>query len=145
MSAQPEYADSMPTPKRISARAPSNILEMRGSGKRSEHRAKRANSPDTNPQKLEPLGPPPKYFSKEEVATWNEVVDLACKGVLTKNDRIIVECLSSLLVVARKTRWVMPANQIARIERCLALLGMTPAHRSHVRVVFPDEPPNPYG
>jgi hypothetical protein len=120
-------------------------MEMRGSGKRSEQRAKRGQSPDGNLQKLEPLGPPPKDFSKEEVATWNEVVDLACKGVLTKNDRIIVECLASLLVVARKTRWVMPANQIQRIERCLALLGMTPAHRSHVRIAFPDEPANPYG
>lgn len=145
MSAQSKPVAFLPTPKQVRPRVPTNIMEMRGTANRSDRRGMREGSPDFGSKKLEPLGPPPADFSAEETAAWNEVVELAHKGVLTKNDRIIVECLASLLVVARKTRWVMPANQIARIERCLALLGMTPAHRTHVRPLLSDEPPSPYG
>lgn len=117
---------------------------MRGSAKNTLQNRRRGGSVESSGFKFEPLGPPPKDFSTEEVAAWNEVVDLACRGVLTKNDRVVVECLSCLLVEARKKRWLISGAQSTRVERCLAFLGMTPAHRSHVRPAFQDEPPNPY-
>ena len=143
-SSRSEHVE-LPTSKPLKIRLPGKVLEMRGSAKTTVHQRRRKDSFESSGVVFEPLGPPPKDFSKEEVDAWNEVVDLSCRGVLTKNDRVVVECLSCLLVEARKKRWLISGAQSTRVERCLAFLGMTPAHRSHVKPAFRDEPPNPYG
>lgn len=150
-------------PKRIRAREPAAFINERGTRSDHKHKKNRNGSVDDRPvydnenaillpdqtelpdgmeaveDGLQPLGGPPPHWAKSPkyIASWEEAVRLSHKGVLTENDRIIVEMLATLLVVGRENGWEnLTTSQFRQVERCLAYLGMTPAHRSYVKPAF---------
>jgi len=129
--------------KRVRARNDSSVLEQRGSAKHHTHKTNRAGEPTE--AHLTPLGKPGKYLTADQKKAWEEIRRLSPKRVLTESDRVIVEMLACLMVEGRKKGWHnLNSSQLTRTERCLALMGMTPAHRSHVRPLPEDKPASAY-
>lgn len=149
--------------KRVRAREPAAFINQRGRNNTTGQRRNRGGSVDERPiyddetalllpdqaelpegmealeEGLQPLGGPPPHWkdSPKYLAAWDEAVRLAHKGVLTENDRVIMEMLATLLVIGREKGWEnLSSAQFRQVERTLAYLGMTPAHRSYVKPAF---------
>lgn len=81
-------------------RKPTAVLEQSGSLAKHPDRARdRANEPRPDG----PLGPPPDDFlrdtpeMKKHLAAWDELIDIAPPGVLTKSDRQHVKRTAQLM------------------------------------------------
>jgi len=132
-----------PSPPQVRVRSDRGTLEQRNALKHTTHKKKRDGEPTE--AHLTPLGAPGKYLTPEQKKAWAEILRLSPKRVLTESDRVIVEVLACLMVEGRKKGWHnLTGAQLTRTERCLALMGMTPAHRSHVRPLPEDKPASAY-
>lgn len=82
---------------------------------------------------LEELGPPPQDLPIAVRVVWEELVDCAHKGVLSKADRQTVEIAARLFAEFRAKGAAMEAGKIGRLQAALSELGMSPASRSKVK------------
>jgi hypothetical protein len=117
-------------------RVPTHILKARGSLDRVTGtnaailRARREGEPTPRGE----LGAPPESMPDNVVECWKEVVKLAHFGTICDSDALIVEELSYLLFRCRENQFNVAPAILARFEKCLACLGLTPADRSRVSV-----------
>jgi phage terminase small subunit len=86
----------------------------------------------SDPQPTEPLGKPPRHFTKDQRAIWKEISGQVAPDVLFASDRITLELICRLVEKLR-------AGTIKGMEQHLLLsslqqLGMTPLARSRVAV-----------
>mgnify|MGYP001016958271 CR=1 FL=1 len=108
-------------------RKPTKLAELSGAFKKNpQRRRNRAHEPAVD----QPLGARPPLLPPTEAACWDEIVAQAPSGVLTKADRVIVECAARLLAKIRGTD--ATAADFTQLKGCMQQLGMTPASRSHV-------------
>jgi phage terminase small subunit len=87
------------------------------------------------PRDLRPLGEPPATLRGAALAAWREIAASLAPGVLSAGDRFALEIVARLLAKMR-TPAGLTAAEIARLQRGLASLGMTPADRSRVAPVL---------
>lgn len=127
-------------------RTPSNVLKLRGAGKKHPERMKER---ENEPVNKNPIGEPPGFLTKAEQQIWREIVENSCPGVLTQADRFAVEEMCRLLSKLRLQKKVrgkggkMVLDKPMLGERQLfsqwcARIGMTPADRSKIKI-----PPQP--
>lgn len=77
-----------------------SIEELKISGTFAHNRKRYEGAPvPSAPSADEPLGRPPRYFTKEQKAAWKEITD-TCPG-LTVADRLLVEVASQMLAKQR--------------------------------------------
>jgi hypothetical protein len=84
------------------------------------------------PTPTEPLGKPPRHFTKDQKAIWKEIESQVATGVLFGSDRLTLELIVRLTEKLR-------AGTIKGMEQHLLLsslqqLGMTPLARSRIAV-----------
>lgn len=111
-------------------RLPTAVLEARGAFKKDPQRAA---AREGEPVELEELGPPPQDLPVAVRVVWEELVDCAHKGVLSKADRQTVEIAARLFAEFRAKGAAMEAGKIGRLQAALSELGMSPASRSKVK------------
>ena len=95
-------------------RKPTQVLEDTGAFKINPSRGlARANEPKSEGS----IGAAPKFFDTEEREIWQEFVDEAPRGVLTKADRKILELAVALTRKKRvmRNRLTKPLNSFVRI------------------------------
>lgn len=134
-------------------RTPTTVLELRGSFKKDPQRKKER---ENEPVVTEPLGPPSEFLTDRAKEIWDEIVDECPDGVLNKSHRKIVDelCIAAENIQAAyrfeladepseeqealfvKSRDMM-IKWCVRYEKCLGLLGMTPADASRVSAPKP--------
>jgi hypothetical protein len=117
-------------------RKPIEILELNGSFKKDPNRRPKGTRPTTTT----PLGHPPAYFTKEEVACWRELGVMFVQ-LLCQSDRWIVE--AACLLMAKTRRREATSAETGRLMNCISLMGGTPADRSRVSVA-PTEDTDPF-
>lgn len=109
-------------------RLPTAVKEMTGAFIKHPERR-----PKAEPKPPAGLGPAPRRLSPAQRECWDELVDQAAAGVLTKSDRTIVELAARLMAELWSAAEIAPAKA-ARLESALGRLGLTPADRSRVIV-----------
>ena len=83
------------------SRKPTAVLDATGAfAKNPQRKAARENEPEPNG----PIGDAPDYFNQTELSIWDEYVDEAPAGVLTKGDRKTLELAVRLTAKARFER-----------------------------------------
>ena len=108
-------------------RKPTKLHELSGAfAKNPQRRAARVGEPLITGE----LGGVPADLPEDVAACWREIVAQAVPGVLTRADRVIVECAARLLAHMRVGR----VGGITQLKACMQQLGMTPAARSLVSV-----------
>lgn len=98
------------------------------------------------PRDLRPLGEPPATLRGVALAAWRDIAATLAPGVLTSGDRFAVEIVARLLAKMR-TPAGLTAAEIARLQRGLGSLGMTPTDRSRVAgggLAKPESAPSPW-
>lgn len=113
-------------------RTPTNVLELRGSGKNHPERLRER---DGEPEPEAGIGPAPAHVSEEEAAIWDELVESIPAGVLGNTDRIALERLTRLVYEAR----TLPPQlwSSAREKDLISYLsrfGMTPSDRAKISI-----------
>lgn len=118
-------------------RTPTNVLELRGAGKKNP---KRMRAREGEPDPEGGIGPAPAHLSDQQAAIWDELVDVIPAGVLGNSDRIALERLTALVDMVRHD----PVNWSSAREKDLATylsrFGMTPSDRSKISI--PKEKPS---
>jgi hypothetical protein len=122
-------------------RKPSNVLELKGAFEKNPARGR---ARENEPVPTGEIGAPPSHLPTDVATCWEEIVGLTHHGVLCKADRLIVEHAARMLARLRLMEWRTDPAILIRFEVCLGKLGMTPADRSKVSVMKPDEKENPY-
>ena len=89
------------------------------------------------------IGDPPDSLHDGERVIWYELIDLACKGVMTNADRVSLEMLCKLVYEMRTAFQDMNASKLSRLTFLLSQFGMTPADRSKISIKK-DEDKNPF-
>lgn len=113
-------------------RKPSNVLALNGAFKKNPSRGR---ARDSEPKELDPLGDePPVTLTELEAVCYRELVKHCAAGVLTTVDQPFVEYTAKVLATIRYGQASDLLKFGARLEKCLGLLGMTPADRSRVQV-----------
>lgn len=110
-------------------RKPTNVLKLTGAYEQSPSRK---HDRDYEPEGAEFPKRPPKNFSSDEKAMWEELVESVPPGVLQFQDKYIVEKLAVSFNQFRKHKAHTKPNIMAEIRHCLGQLGMTPADRSRI-------------
>lgn len=85
---------------------------------------------------------PPAHLNDEQKSAWRRIVRIALPGILKNCDEIILEMAACLLAEHMADPVLMPTSRIARLERQLAKLGMSPQDRAGLEV--PEPGPNPF-
>lgn len=132
---------------RLSRRVPDAILELRGGMEHPAVRKRHFKDPAQIVQQAQPkgeLGQKPAHLEPAVAACWDEIVDLCCFGVLSNSDALVVEELAYLLAHVRQRKWDVHHSKLTHLNRCLAVLGMTPADRSRVAVAKDKTLKNPF-
>lgn len=107
-------------------RTPTQTLELQGAFKKNPQRTR------VDPASAGDIGEPPSYFNESQRYAWNEVVEIAPRGVLTAADRLLVEMTARLQVEFRYG--VMDAQEMGRLMACYAKLGLGPVDRAKLAV-----------
>lgn len=108
-------------------RTPSATLEARGTFAHNPSRTRE----DFESGEFDRVAP--KYFKKNQVAVWEEIIGLLPDSVLQATDRMAVELTARLIARFRSLDDAdISMAQVAQIRTALATLGMTPADRSRV-------------
>jgi hypothetical protein len=109
-------------------RKPQAVLELTGAYKKNpQRRVKDVPAPERE------LGRPPKYFTRKEVSTWNELKAATAPGVLKCSDAVILEIATRLLTEYR-TNADFGIIRIQTLIGCLARMGLSPADRGKINV-----------
>jgi hypothetical protein len=98
------------------------------------------------PRDLRPLGEPPACLRGVALAAWRDIAATLAPGVLTSGDRFAVEIVARLLAKMRAPGG-LTAAEIARLQRGLGSLGMSPVDRSRVSgggLAKPEYAPSPW-
>jgi hypothetical protein len=95
---------------------------------------KRPNEPTTS----KPLGPAPKWLSKEERKVWKDLAKQCLPGVLMFSDRLAFEMLVVLTTSFRARAPMLAAERLLMVNLC-ARFALTPADRARVQVEQPKE------
>lgn len=112
-------------------RKPTNILNLTGAFDKNPARRKaRANEP----KDLGELGDPPQRLNAEQLKAWNEIVENAAYGVLTKSDRHSLEITAVLLAEFWETGALMTGTHLNILNTSLGKMGLNPSDRSRVTV-----------
>ena len=108
---------------------PMAVRELHGTAHRNKHR-------NTNnvPEPIKGIGPASAYLTAIEKEVWDEVVGIACPGVLGNTDRIGLEMLCKLIAEMRTDFDNMTAAKITQLSNALGRFGMTPADRMKLNV-----------
>jgi hypothetical protein len=108
---------------------------MRGAyANHPERRADRAGEP----RPTEPLGKAPGYMTAAQKKIWKEIEGMVVPGLLTKQDRFVVELATVLLAKIRSAE--AKPQEISTFTALLGKMGMSPADRSKVSVTPPPKP-----
>lgn len=112
-------------------RVPTVVLEARGG---FEHRPSRKEARAKEPKPTQPIGRPPKTFTKTQKLVWKEIIKQCHPGVLCLADTIWLEMTVRLVCQLREGSI---SNQgMMQLQSCLSKLGMNPADRSRVQTVL---------
>lgn len=117
----------MPRPRK-----PTELLHLSGAFDKNPNR-RRAIGPKSQAM----LGEPPETLSPGELAIWREFVASAPANVLTSFDAYNVEIVARLMAKFRAD-WLTGA-EFGLLKNALTELGATPASRSKITAVVPDE------
>ena len=129
-------------------KTPTNVLQLKGAYKKHPERKPAAG---TEPEAKAEIGKAPDYLESDVKAIWDEIVSLACPGVLGDSDRCIVEIAATLMAEFRRGgrdengRPLFTDARLSRLQAALGQLGMTPADRSKVKVPQKAPAGNPFG
>jgi phage terminase small subunit len=96
------------------------------------------------PQPGEPLGNAPAYFTETEQKIWREIKRMIVPGVLTVQDRFVVELLCQLMARLRQRDPPMTGAERSNLTYCLSQLGLTPCSRSKISVEPQSEKSDPF-
>lgn len=122
------------------ARIPTNLLLIRGAGKKNPSRlAARAGEPAG----IGELGAPPSHLSQEVAACWVEISALIPAGVACRSDRLALELAASSLAQFRAVGGLLPAPLLLRLETQLSRFGLSPSDRSKVSARPADDEKDP--
>lgn len=108
---------------------PTALKEVQGAYKKNPQR-KNKKEPIPNGG----IGPALTTLNAGERMIWDEIVEVACIGVLTNADRISLELLCKLIWEMRTNFEEMNASKLSRLTFLLSQFGMTPADRSKISV-----------
>jgi phage terminase small subunit len=86
------------------------------------------------PKPAEPLGDPPSHLLRDERAAWRELQRMTVVGVLTMQDRWVVE-LSCILMAKVRRRETLGGAERAQLTQLLCRMGLAPADRAKVSVM----------
>jgi len=113
-------------------KTPSNILEARGAFKKHPDR-----KPKGEPQPSAPFPKdPPAHLTRQQRATWREIVKICPDGVLTGSDKLIVEIAATLLAQFRAAPDSLGPTMIGRLTAELGKLGLSPSDRTKISVLI---------
>jgi phage terminase small subunit len=112
---------------------PTAILDAKGSFIKHPDR-KRTGEPSTD----RPLGPPPKWLSKEEKIVWKDLAKQSLPGVLMFSDRNMFELLV-VFTAQFRSRAPMTSSDRAMMITLSSKFALTPADRSKVTVDKPKD------
>ena len=110
-------------------RKPTAVLHLTGA---YEQNPKRKPLRDYEPEGAEFPKNPPKTFSKDEKAMWEELVESVPPGVLQYQDKYVMEKLAVAFTLFRKHKMHVKPVVLNTIRHALGTLGMTPADRSRI-------------
>ena len=96
-----------------------------------ERKAARAGEP----QPTEDLGKAPAYMTAAQKKIWAELEGLVVPGLLTKQDRWVVEMATVLMSKIRSGE--AKPQEISTFTSLLSKMGLSPADRSKVSVTAP--------
>ena len=108
-------------------KTPTNVLELRGAGKKHPERMR---DREGEPQPEGGIGPAPEHLSEGVGQIWDELVDVIPAGVLGNTDRIALERLSHLLFEARTYPDLWSSAKEKDLISYLSRFGMTPSDRA---------------
>lgn len=124
-------------------RTPSNVLELRGAFKQNPSRG-RARESEPEGQAVDLRDEPvPWHFDELERLVWEELVEEAHAGVMTRGDLKMFVVFVKLLTEA--TYYPLNPKVIAQLKGYAAMFGMTPADRSRVQVLAGGKAPQKTG
>ena len=112
-------------------RTPTNILKLRGAGKKNPARMRER---ENEPKPDGGIGSAPEHLSDAQQQIWDELVDIIPPGVLGNTDRIWLERTSQLLDASRNRPDDWTSSKEKDLIQYLSRLGMSPADRSKVSV-----------
>ncbi len=119
-------------------RTPLPMAEASGAIEHNPKRfADRLNAPTVD----DPIGEPPNHFDDISRDLWREIVAMPAPGVLTSQDRVLVEVAVRLLRKLRRGQredGAITGVEVGHLRACLGSMGCTPADRS--KVTPSDEP-----
>ena len=110
-------------------KTPSNVLDLKGSYKK--HPERRNNE---EPEGLPLDSKPPKYFDKEHVKHWNDLISRIPDGVVTNSDYYLLVIGAAILAEIEETQGHLPNERIAKFVTISAKLGLTPSDRVGLKV-----------
>lgn len=118
-------------------RTASNVLTLRGAGKKDPQRMR---ARDREPVPTRPLGKAPAAFTDAEHAAWAYLAARAPDRVLFFRDEVVLALAARLWasIASRPMHLVRPA-EMARMESLLSRMGMTPSDASRVAAFQPAE------
>ena len=119
-------------------KTPTKLLDARGAFKKHPERKR-----EGEPEVKEPVGAVPDYFSEEQRAAWQQIVEQAPMGVLTQADTVAIEGAACLLAEMRADPAGFAAGKWGRLEAFLGQFGMTPAKRAALNIA-PQKSENPF-
>lgn len=105
-------------------RLPQEVAKVTGADRRSPGRFKGRATP-----KVDPLGAPPKGFTKAQKDAWKAFADEL--PWLAKSDRAMLQ-VACRLRAAMETEPEFPISGYAQLRMCLSAMGGTPTDRTKV-------------
>lgn len=117
-------------------RTPTAVMDARGSFIANPRYA-RPDEPSTEGSR--PLGPPPKWLSKEEKAVWKDLANQMLPGVVFFSDRGAFELFVRLTHKLRTQFATMKGVEMGQFITLCSRFAATPSDRSKVAVEQPKE------
>jgi len=112
------------------------ILEARGAFAKNPQRRRPPEPKPTNALRKRP----PAHLNDKQRQAWRRIVRIAPPGVLTNADEIMLELTSCLLAEFMVDPGAMATPRIARLERQLGKLGLSPQDRINLELPEPKKP-----
>lgn len=110
-------------------RKPTSVLNAAGAFRKNPQRKR-----DGEPETTGPIGTPRESLSTTEVECWQEIVDCAPLGVLTRSDRIFVEIVAGLMAEMRADFEGMQTSRLALLVTMLGKAGLNPSDRARLSI-----------
>jgi hypothetical protein len=120
-------------------RTATEILEARGAFAKNPQRRRPPEPKPTNALRKNP----PAHLNDGQKQAWRRIVRIAPPGILMNADEIMLELVSCLLAEFMADPVGMTTARIARLERQLGKLGLSPQDRMNLEIPEPERP-NPF-